>query len=184
MYYLLETDYFAKPGPFRTRPIKPAYGYEPSDWLRGKVMKPPSSPIQVQLWERGGGGMAEAFLDSIPIFREDLVQALSEAGVDNLQVFPAVLVPPRGEQVGTYRAVNILGLVKCADLEKSEYDDITGTGMIAMSFRKLVIDEKAARDLPLFRLAEAVASIVVHERVKAHLDTKAFRYLSWRALVE
>jgi predicted transcriptional regulator len=54
--------------------------------------------------------------------------------------------------------------------------------MIAVAFRKLVIDEKAAQGLYMFRLGQAVASIIVHERVKAHLDKMDFKYVSWRSL--
>lgn len=47
-------------------------------------MKEPAKPIEMELWSRRGGtGMAELFLDSIPLFREDLVDAIAEAGVDN-----------------------------------------------------------------------------------------------------
>jgi hypothetical protein len=182
MYYQMETNYFAKPEPYRTRAIAPTFGFAPSYWIRGRTLKAPSAPIKVELWERGGDGLAELFLDSIPVFRNDLVELLIEAGVDNLQTFPAVLVDPKGKQIEDFKAVNIVGLVKCADLTKSQYDDITGTGMMAMGFRKLVIDEAAAAGHTFFRLAEAVASIIVHEHVKARIDEANFRYLSWRSL--
>lgn len=183
MYFLLETDYFQKPEPFRTRDVDAPWGYAPSYWIRGRLMKDPAKPIEMELWSRGGGtGLAELFLDSIPLFRQDLVDALVAAGVDNLQAFPAVLTRPDGQKVTSYRAVNILGLVKCADLGKSQYDDIGGTGLVAVAFRKLVIDAAAARNLLFFRLAESVASIIVHERVKAALEPRGFKYLSWRSL--
>ena len=145
-------------------------------------MKPPSGPVLVELWERGGDGLAELFLDSIPIFRNDLVELLIDSGVDNLQAFPAVLVNPKGKHIENFKAINIVGLVRCADLTKSQYDDITGTGMMAMGFRKLVIDELAAAGHTFFRLAEAVASIIVHEHIKRRIDGADFRYLSWREL--
>lgn len=182
MYYLLDTDYFVKPVAFRTDVPDPPFRYAPSYWIRGRTMKAPPAPLRVQLWERGGNGMAEMFLDSIPLFRDDLLATLRAAGADNLEGFPVVLLDPHGAEIHGYQAVNIVGLVKCADLSKSQFDDITGTGMVAMGFRKLVIDEQAAGGTPLFRLAEAVASIIVHEQVKAAVDAKSFRYLTWRAL--
>jgi uncharacterized protein DUF1629 len=147
-------------------------------------MKPPEETLRIELWERGGNGLAEIFLDSIPLFSDELISTLAEAGVDNIEIFAAELHGPSGQLVPGYHAVNILGLTRCADLEKSEFDDIGGTGLIAMSFRKLVIDESLAKGLLFFRLAEAVASIIVHESVKVRVDTKGFRYLSWRPLVE
>jgi len=183
VYYLMETDYFAKPEPYRTRAIAPVFGFAPSYWIRGRPLKTPTAPIRVELWSRGGNGMAEVFLDSIPVFRDDLVAILIEAGVDNLQAFPAVLVDPSGKEIDGYKAVNIVGLVKCADLSKSQYDDITGTGLMAMGFRKLVIDEAAAAGHAFFRLAEAVASIIVHDQLKTRIDAANFRYISLRALI-
>ena len=83
-----------------------------------------------------------------------------------------------------YSAVNIVGVLKCADLSKSDCEDIGGIGMIAVSFRKLVIDESAARGQLLFRLAESVSSIIVHEQIHKTLAAASFPYLAWRALTE
>jgi hypothetical protein len=184
MYYLLETNYFAKPEPYRTDATDPPSAYEPAKWLRGRSMKPPADTLQFVLEGRRGSGLAELFLDSTPLFRTDLLAALREAGVDNIEAFAAELHPSSGQPVSGYQAVNILGLVKCADMSKSEFDDVGGTGLIAVSFRKLVIDESAAKGMLFFRLAESVASIIVHENVKDRLDTKSFKYLSWTELTE
>jgi hypothetical protein len=182
MYHLLETNYFIRPTAYRTRSLTDIWAYTPAKWIRGRQMNAPSEPMRVELWENGGAGLAEIFLDTVPLFHGELVKALQEAGVDNLQTFPAILTTPAGQEIENYLATNIVGLVKCADLAASEYDDIGGTGLIAMGFRKLVIDERAARGARLFRLAEAVASIIVHEDVKTMLDLHGFKYLSWREL--
>jgi hypothetical protein len=182
MYYLLETDYFQKPEPFRTRCVTEAFKYQPSRWITGRMMQTPPEPMKVEFWVRGGDGLAELFLDSIPLFRDDLLAALQEAGVDNLQMCDVSLTSLEGRMVPGYHAVNVVGLVAAADLSKSHYTDTTGTGVIAVGFRKLVVDERAAANLLLFRLAESIASIVVHERVKAALDRRPFRYLGWRKL--
>jgi hypothetical protein len=182
MYYLLETDDFREPAPYRTRSLVDDFSLDPSEWMTGHLMQMPAEPMRVELWKRGGDGMAEMFLDSIPLFRRDLVQTLQHAGVDNLQICPAILRTPDGDNLESYWAVNIVGAVACADMQKSEYNDITGTGMIAVGFRKLVIDPNRANDLVFFRLAQSVASIVVHERVKQEVDRANYKYLSWRAL--
>jgi hypothetical protein len=150
----------------------------------GRMMNMPDYPMRIELWARGGDGLAEIFLDSIPLFREDLITTLEGAGVHNLQTCPAILQTPMGTAITNYRAVNIVGTIACADLKKSQYDDITGTGMIAVGFRKLVINEAAAGGQLFFRLAEAVASIIVHEKVKNAVDQMDFKYLSWRPLIE
>ena len=185
MYYLLETNYFAEPPPYRTRAVNAEFRYEPSRWKTGKKMVLPDEPVRIELWERGGTGLAAVFLDSIPLFRNDVVEALYSAGVQNLQACSAILKPEGDKaEVPGYSAVNIVGLVSAADMTKSKYDDITGIGIIAVGFRKLVIDEKLAGGHLLFRLAQAVTAIIVHEKVKTALDKKEFKYLSFRPLVE
>ena len=183
MYYLLETNYATEPTAYRTSSLVEDFSFEPSDWLSGDLMGQPEEEICVEFWNNGGDGLAEVLLDSIPLFSKNLLSALEEAGVDNLQTYPAIAVSKDGKHLSKdYLAVNILGHIRCADLEKSQYSDITGTGLFAVNFRKLIIDEKKAKGQYMFRLAESVSSIIVHESVKQVLDQKGFSYLSFRAL--
>jgi hypothetical protein len=184
MYYLLEVNRFHEPGPYRTRPIHPD-AFDASRWIIGQRMDPiPNVPLHFELWEYkpGRNGAAEMLDDVIPLMHQDLIQALRGAGVDNMETFPANLVDPRRENFNLqhYEAVNIVGLRQCADLKKSEYDDIGGTGLIALGFRQLVIDEERAGGALLFRLAEAVRSVIVHESVKEALPEVRFPYLEFR----
>lgn len=184
MYYLLEVNRFHEPGPYRTRPVDQD-AFDASRWIIGRRMDPlPNGPLQFELWEYkpGRNGAAEMLDDVIPLMRKDLIQALRGAGVDNLETFPASLMDPRRERLvlNDYEAVNIIGLRRCADLEKSDYDDIGGTGLIALGFRQLVIDEERAGGALLFRLAEAVSSVIVHESVKDALPEARFPYLEFR----
>lgn len=183
MYYLLETDYFVKPTAYRTSSLVTEFKFKPSRWITGQRMAEPKEPIKVEFWQNGGDGLAEILLDSIPLFSANLVSALQTQGVDNLQLFPVQIVERDGLQINQdYFAVNILGCVKCADMDKSEYTDITGGGLLAVNFRKLVIDEEKARGFKLFRLAESVASIIVRNDIKQALDKMNFKYLSYRPL--
>jgi hypothetical protein len=182
MYFLLETDDFKDPRLFNTRLITDRFGYQPTKWIAGRQLKPVVEPFEFELWGSGTRGLGELFLDSVPLFRNDLLEVIEHCGVDNLQKFRAILRGPDGLEKEGYSAVNIQGLVKCADLAKSEYGDVGGIGAIAMSFRKLVIDEQAARGQLFFRLGEAVSEIIVHQRVKEAIDKASFQYLSWRPL--
>ena len=116
------------------------------------------------------------------LFSKELVYALKGAGVENIQIFPIDITDKSIQK--KYFAVNIIGLVECANLEHSEYTDIIGTGATAIAFRKLIIDEEKAKTkgLRFFRLSESVSSIVVHENIKKHLDKKGFKYLKYRLL--
>ncbi len=129
-------------------------------------MGSPKQPLEVEFWQNGGDGLSEIFLDSIPLFSRELVDALQEAGADNLQLFAVTPVEKNGAVIHReYCAVNIIGCVRCADLDKSDYSD-----------------EEKANGQYIFRLAESVGSIVVHERIKIALDKKQFRYVSFRQL--
>lgn len=126
------------------------------------------------------GVLLEMYQESYVLMTDRLVTALGEAGVDNLQVFDAVIRDPRAESsVTNYKVVNVIGVVACADLGKSTYTS-SGAPLIDVSFDSLVIDEKRAGGLLLFRLAESLSAIIVHERVKSHLLAKGFDMLTFR----
>ena len=108
-----------------------------------------------------------------PVFRADLLEALRRAGVTNIDDYAALIVTERDsthEAVTGYRAVNIIGLVDCADRERSEFDEIEGM----MMFDKLVIDASRAAGCDFFRVAEAEEYIVVSSPLAAKLDLGPF----------
>ena len=181
MHYLLETDYFVEPIAYRTSSLVTEFKFKASRWITGKVMNDPKQPIKVEFWQNGGNGLAEMFHDSIPLFSKELVQALQSAGVNNLQTFPVSIVEREGLDIDQeYLAVNIVGCIKCVDMNKSEHTDIAGQQVFA--FRQLVIDETKTQGQLMFRLAESLTSIIVHEKVKTYLDKQNFKYLSFRGL--
>lgn len=108
---------------------------------------------------------------AIPVMRDDVVAALQGAGVDNIQYFDAVLVnPTTGQRHTNYKAYNIVGLVACADMGSSEVMDPSSARMGDIDFGGLVIDEAKAAGHLLFRLAENVNAVVVHEHVKRAIE--------------
>jgi len=85
------------------------------------------------------------------MFRNDLVDALISCGVDNLQVFPAIIHDPEnGKHYDNYSAVNIVGLVAVADLAQ------TAVSML------------------IFRLEESTKTIIVANKIKDGLTGKGF----------
>jgi len=112
----------------------------------------------------------------IPVLSDALIKALQEAGVSNLQCFPAeVSSSVDGTVWKNYQAVNVIGLIACADLEKSKYiiiADRCGEGAVPlMGFKKLKVDPVRARDQLFFRLAEEPSTIIVSGRVVEYLRT-------------
>ena len=109
--------------------------------------------------------------ESIPVMRDDVLAALTAAGVDNIQSFDAVLVNPEtGQRYANYKAYNIVGLVACADMGASERMATTDSVIGDVDFRSLVIDERKTGGALLFRLAENVSAIVVHAQVRRAIE--------------
>jgi len=159
-----------------------------SSWIKGQLIDTPVPqplPFSVEPDEDDRdpdepGVLLEMYQDSYVLMTTRLVDALREAGVDNLQVYDAVISDPRtGSVADNYKVVNVVGVVACADLGRSTYT-ATGAPLIDVSFDSLVIDEKRAGGLLLFRLAESLSAIIVHERVKRHLLAKGFDMLTFR----
>ena len=134
-------------------------------WTMGyKYPDPLPEPIICPLNPRAGRTMPDIFLTDIPLFSEKLLAAFDEAGVDNIDTYEAEIHSPEGVVHRNYKAANIVGLVSCADLERSEYLPDADPPM--MSFTNLVIDEARAADHGLFRLAEDSLVILVSESVQ------------------
>lgn len=105
--------------------------------------------------------------EGMPIMSKRFLALLEEAGVDNLQTFPAVVKSKvNGDVWEGYFAVNILGLIQCADLGKSTYTEIFPG---SFEFDELAIDASLAKDALLFRLQESPSTIIMHKSVGKHL---------------
>lgn len=108
-----------------------------------------------------------------PLFHREIISALRECGVDNFQAFETRITDVySGEICCDYLAVNFLGLVKAADPSKSKAVTHSEDGLIDTDFEPVSINEAATRGLLLFRMAECVTALVVHVRVKEHLEAK------------
>lgn len=112
-----------------------------------------------------------SFFPSRSVMEARLVETLQAAGVDNLQLFPAVLRHPEaGSEYTNYFTVNVVGLVSCANVGESTAEPLADV----YYFHDLVIDPAKTRDLLLFRLAESPMEIIVHERVARAIQEGGF----------
>lgn len=127
---------------------------------------------------RGYEGPPREFRDiGIPVMSDRLYQVLVSCGVDNLEVFPVVLRNTSTEQKYKYYAYKIYDVAPLMDMTESEYETYRNTE--PASIHKFVADESKAHGLLMFRMAESVTAIVVHESVKnaiqaAGIDTVKF----------
>ena len=104
---------------------------------------------------------------SFTIMSQRFIDLLESAGVDNLQIFPIII---KSEVDGTvwdgYFGVNILGVIECADLNNSTYDEIMPEHYI---FDELAIHAEKAQGKLLFRLKEHLPTIIMHRSVGRYI---------------
>ena len=146
-----------------------------SPWLNGRpVSGEVPNPLVYTLDPDYPGHLQPLYeAESIPLMRDDLLEALHEVGVDNLELFPAVIRDEeKGVDYNNYKAFNIVGLVSCADMDESKLMGTSDSTMIDIDFEALVIDESRTGGALMFRLAEAVNAIVVHEKVRKHIEER------------
>ena len=114
--------------------------------------------------------------DTISLFSDHLVKTLRSGGVDNFQVFPAVLRnPSRGLEWTNFWAFNAVGLIEAAALDRSGYDtimgaDSDGVDIPLLGFTKLVLSKAKVREALMFRLAESPSTLLIHDKINAHID--------------
>jgi len=170
MYYLLECDednmtaYISSDG----KPI-----YVPID---GQVVDANkySTPFLYKYHDHFGEPLFD-FYSSGCLMSNRLVAAIEEAGCNNLQLFDAELRNEENDILNKeFCAVNIVGLVKCADVEASTTSKLGG----GHYFHNLVIDinnVNNVNDLGIFRLAESLMDIIVNESVANSIKAKNLR---------
>jgi hypothetical protein len=146
------------------------------DWIQGKVMPPPPTPLRLVLSENSGGFRGDIIQSLVTLFSEKLKGALDSFGVDNVEFFPVELEDPATQTTENgYHLANIIGLVSCVDMAKSDVRELpSGTGVRLKAF---VIDERRAPDQAIFRLDEKPTLIVINERLKTHLETAGLKGL-------
>ncbi|XXT19894.1 hypothetical protein WME94_57700 [Sorangium sp. So ce429] len=150
--------------------------HEPDDpfrsWMSGaRFEDPPPEPIVATVMPGYSGVMAELWQVPVPLMTERLLAVLRRAGVDNLDTYHAEVHDTETKEVRTdYVAFNVIGLVMAADLNRALFDVDQPDRKISMFFDALAIDDTAAMSLLMFRLGEAVNTLVVHERVKQAVE--------------
>ena len=162
-YYVMECE-----GEYPITALDDAPDLDDPPWMHGSVVHPPDCQLLYILDSEPSGNMKAMYDESeYPIMREDLIAALQAAGVNNLQLFDAVVRDPgTGKEYTNYKAFNIVGVVAAADMDASELMQTSSSTMIDVDFDSLVIDEEKAKPFKLFRLAESVNAIIVSNNVR------------------
>ncbi len=110
---------------------------------------------------------------------DEFYKLLCEAGVDNLDVYDAVLRSGDGRaEYKGFKAFNVIGLVRAADLSKTVFRP-GSSDLIDASIDSLAIGPAKAQGLLMFRLAEYVSAVIVHERVKDAIEPLHLPYVQF-----
>jgi len=110
------------------------------------------------------------YLDlGIPIMSERLSAALLASGVDNIDFYDAILTNSSTGETYQYKAFNIIGKIAMADLAASDYIGYDQKLVANVGFKNLVVDEAKAKNLLMFRLAENINAVMIHEKVRKYL---------------
>ncbi len=149
-------------------------------WNMGNIIQEQlPDPIDIDLDINDGEVMVPMINCGILVMSKKMVQTLNQAGVDNLQLFNVVLHDrSKNETYDDYLAVNIIGKIACADMDKSNYTAY-GEAIIDVDFDGIVIDQSKTHGMLMFRLAECVTGIVIHENVKTALEKAGIPYLDF-----
>ncbi len=128
----------------------------------------PASPDEDQY-------MGSFIFTNPPLWRDDFIQALRDCGVNNFDIYNiAIKDPDDGSLITNYKAVNVLGLIAAADMQKSLATVHDGIPLIDVDFDHLVIDDEKTKGVKMFRLAESTNAILVHETLRDCLLEKGF----------
>lgn len=153
------------------------------NWLGGtSIQEKIPEPLTFQLNSSGGDYIPDCFLPAIPLMSLSLLKALQKFGVDNIDTYNAILLGKDGQSLDEeFKAVNIIGRIACADLEKSICDVDDPNDPVGVDFESLVIDIDRTNGAKFFRLHEAVNAIIVHNSVKQSIETQNFRGVNFIA---
>lgn len=156
------------------------------NWISGERLNGEvDEPLIFSIEREDEGDLRPVFFGAIPLIKSEVVDALKECGVNNLETFNAIIREiDSGREYHGYQAVNILGVVRAADLDRSDGIDV-GTvkdGLKTVFFRHLVIDDKKAKGMLMFRLAESLTKVIVHEKVRNYLIDHGFDRIDFRSM--
>lgn len=147
------------------------------DWTSGELFDEDelqSIPVPVHMnveYYRGYQGLPNEMRDiGVSVMSARLSEALTAAGVDNIDYYPVILTNTETGETYDYLAYNLVGKIAIADLVQSDYTAYDATPVADVGFKGLVIDEAKARGMLMFRLSENLSTILVHESVRDHVE--------------
>src|SRR5690606_17986634 len=177
-YYNLSVDYTyggREPMMLDSMPDLPEENED--DWMFGQPFTvEPEQPIFVAIREDNENLTPLNFYKNPQVASKAFVDALVEAGVDNIVTYDVVLRSRTDPSITVdgYKAINIIGWVKAAG-PGTVY--LTDSRIFDASMKNVELEPRSIKGLYMFRLAQSMRTIVVHEKVKQRLEAKGFEDL-------
>jgi hypothetical protein len=159
----------------------PAPPNDDDAWWEGvNIRTPPQEPVVVTICTGFEQSELMQYFNSANLMTNEMFDCLLRAGVDNLQGWDAVIRSEDGsvEHKG-YKIFNLIGLIAAADLTKTEFNPENPSRHFDASIEKLVIDPNKTRGAQMFRLAEFVGAVLIHDRIKRALEAGGFTKLKF-----
>lgn len=142
------------------------------NWVDGIKFDRPFPGDVFELDDAYGSNYPDFFDTTIPVMSPRLIEALTAAGVANLDTYPLVLRNPAdGTERSDYKAVNVVGRLDAVDLSKSPHEVRRGKPRFSGA---IVIDPRKTAGLLAFRLPYSPRFIVVAESVAKRLQSQKF----------
>lgn len=172
-YYILGTEnpdrmlLSGMPEPNPDNPFEDDWGFgKPFTTIKINV------PVVVPILDGHEHRALMPYFDAEPVMSNEFYQALLEAGVTNLDAYDCILRSEDGTvEYKGFKAVNILGVIRAT----GEGTEFTGDShLIDAGMNKLSIDRNKTDGALMFRLAENLSTVVVHEHVKRYIENKGF----------
>jgi hypothetical protein len=168
MYFILKNNILLEPEIGLREPENLPKGLA---FIHGKMITiPVDNPMIFTTNAKAGDAMIDFQDGSFPVMSKRFLEIMKASGVDNLQTFPIIIKSEEDDTIwDNYFIVNILGMIACADLSKSTYDEIM-PGFY--SFDELAIHAEKAKDTLLFRLQEDPTTIIMHRSVGQYIKAQ------------
>lgn len=149
-------------------------------WMLGYRFDPAiTEPVKATAKFRKRSVLTELIHVPVPLMTRRLYEVIYNAGVSNIDVYPAIITDEdSGKVYKEYVAFNIIGAVSAADLDASQFSAPDGP-LVTVDFDSLSIDESKSRGALMFRLAECVSGIVIHESVKKFIEAAGIDTLTF-----
>lgn len=157
--------------------------YPLRSWMSGaRFERQPPEPIAVRLrgTDEEGWVLGDLWLTPITVMSKRVLKAMQSAGVDNLDTYAVELLDPVSGKTHTdFVAFNVIGKIAAADATQTRFTPGVKERMVSADIDSLALDQATMRGALMFRLAESVNAIIVHDSVRqaildAGIDTLTF----------